>query len=179
MSPLSDEDAQLLRRAGESAEQHAARIATVLPNFPAAVSKQWIVDHEEVVESYGWLGFGGLRFSLETWSTEDILARVSSSNELFVEQWRERLVLNHGVRESRLGAYMIRNGTWPVPPLVLDNQNALQRPDGVVLPRWALIEGHHRLGFLRGLHEDEELQVSPTHDVYVVTATETLSSDLP
>ena len=49
---------------------------------------------------------------------------------------------------------MQENGTWPVPPIVLNYERDLYATNGRVLRApYNLLEGHHRLGYLKNLAE--------------------------
>jgi len=91
------------------------------------------------------------------------------SNEHDMGHWEKELREFPEVQQKRLGAFMINNGTWPSPPLVLDNAQGLRRPSGQSLSRYHLLEGHHRLAFLRGLAADQRWQAAPTHAIWLVT----------
>ncbi len=60
---------------------------------------------------------------MEMWSTARILGDVEHTNEAGVEIERKKLLQDQGkYRKSySLAAYMVSNGTWPLPPLVIDN----------------------------------------------------------
>ncbi|MBK5275826.1 MAG: hypothetical protein JJE30_12330 [Desulfuromonadales bacterium] len=112
----------------ESSEEYYQRVSPQLPNFPPEVVSQWLFHHfDSVMHRYSWLDFRSLVFSPQTWSTEDILAKVTAWNETAVENWKKALLTNQGFQSSRLGRYMISEGTWPVPPIIFNNTTDIKR----------------------------------------------------
>lgn len=94
---------------------------------------------------------------------------MQTSNEPAVSSWGEAIRTEVEFQESELGSYMLTNDTWPVPPLVLDNSCGLVHPCGEPLGRHHLLEGHHRLAYLRGLAEPPGLLKQELHSVWWVT----------
>ena len=120
---------------------------------------------------YGWLDYRSFEFRSEQWTTQQIVDTVRSGNEPAVESWKNGLLIT-GRRSHRslpLAQHMINHGTWPVPPLVFDNRDQLAEPDGNLLSRYRLLEGHHRLGYLRAMHESAEFSPSLEHKLWLAT----------
>ena len=171
MDPILEAN-KLLERisSGEPDEEYLARLRSHLPNFPDEVLTDWLLRHGRFALVYfGWLDYRQFRFTREEWQTSVILDLVISSNERDVDYWTQELREFPEVQQQCLGAFMINNGTWPSPPLVLDNTHGLRRPSGQPLSRYHLLEGHHRLAFLRGLAADQRWQPAPTHLMWLVT----------
>lgn len=154
----------------ESSEEYFERVFQQLPNFPPEVVSQWLFHHfDSVMHRYSWLDFHSLAFTLRTWSTGDILAKVTAWNETAVESWKKALLTNQSFQSSRLGRYMISEGTWPVPPIIFNNTTGIKMPDGSEIAEWELIEGHHRLAYLRALNISDEWDVSTEHTLWILT----------
>jgi GNAT superfamily N-acetyltransferase len=68
-----------------------------------------------------------------------------------------------------LAVYMMDNGTWNTPIVLLDNSSGKQRfPNGVSMKSpYHLLEGHRRLSFLVGLKKLHKAK--PKHKVWVVS----------
>ena len=76
-------------------------------------------------------------------------------------------------RSDWLGDWMIANGTWPVPIMIIENTIALARPDGLQLGSpFHLMEGHHRLGYLHAIEEASGWTAADTHHVLVIRVAE-------
>lgn len=149
-------DDPLVRGTYEEEDQYLSRVRPILPNFPEDVIIHWLYRHNpQVLREYSWTNFPSLRFRPEKWSTARILDEVEHTNEPGVEIERQKLLQNQrNYRKSYpLAAYMVSNGTWPVPPLVIDNDSGKAWPNGSQIARFQAIEGMHRLGFLRALNE--------------------------
>lgn len=171
MDPVLETN-RLLERvsSNESDEEYLVRLRSRLPHFPDEVLADWFVRHGSfALILFGWLDYRLFRFSREEWQTAKILDLVVSSNERDMDYWTRELREFPEVQQNSLGAFMINTGTWPSPPLVLDNTHGLRRPSGQSLSRYHLLEGHHRLAFLRGLATDHRWQVAPSHEVWLVT----------
>ncbi|MNH35931.1 hypothetical protein D3C79_966740 [compost metagenome] len=62
---------------------------------------------------------------------------------------------------------MLSRGTWSEPIIVLAPAADACYPDGRPLPQpYCLLEGHHRLGYLRSMAEDG-LALSDRHQLWV------------
>ncbi|MNP40712.1 hypothetical protein D3C76_1343690 [compost metagenome] len=84
-----------------------------------------------------------------------------------IERWGEMLRHNRYVRRSWLGEDMLSRGTWYEPIIVLAPAADACYPDGRPLPQpYCLLEGHHRLGYLRSMAEDG-LALSDRHQLWV------------
>ncbi|HEX4497546.1 MAG TPA: hypothetical protein VIE43_17865 [Thermoanaerobaculia bacterium] len=158
----------LERLCDESGEDYRARLPFLLPYFPIAVLEDWLCRHGNAVSLFGWLDYRQFRFSREEWQSVQVES-VMSSNEPTVEGWSQLFRESQCRRKNRLGAFMINEGTWPVPPIVLDNTNGICSPAGQQLSRYHLLEGHHRLAYLRGLIADPRWEVEPSHEIWLVT----------
>ena len=146
----------LIRGTYEEEYQYLSRVRPLLPNFPEDAIIHWLYRHNpQVIREYRWTNFSSLSFRLEKWSTDRILDEVEHTNEPGVEIERQKLLQDQGkYRKSYLlAAYMVSNGTWPIPPLVIDNDRGAAWPNGSPIARFQAIEGMHRLGFLRALNE--------------------------
>lgn len=154
----------------ETPEQYYRRIKAYLPNIPHEVVSQWLYDHYSCVKQrYSWLDLGSIRFTSERWKTEDILSKVTAWNEIAVENWKKALLTNQGFQSSRLGCYMISKGTWPVPPIIFNNTTDIRMPDGSEIAKWELIEGHHRLAYLRAIEIVDDWEVCAEHPLWILT----------
>lgn len=155
----------------ENAEEYFQRVNQQFPNFPPDVVTQWLFNHfDSVMQRYSWLNFPSLVFSRQTWKTEDILAKVTAWNERAVENWKKALLTDKGFQDSRLGRFMISEGTWPVPPIIFNNTKGIKMPDRSEIAEWELIEGHHRLAYLRALAVSREWERRAEHPVWILTA---------
>jgi hypothetical protein len=167
------ESYQYLRRnynESESFEDYFGRVGHLMPNVPPAVLRQLFYDHfESTVERLGWLDFGGFSFSEESWDTTRIITEVTAWNESAVQAWKQSFWSSPDWRVGPLVTYMYAQGTWPVPPVVVDNRMGLCSPRKGPLARWELIEGHHRLAYLRALFENPQWSVKKSHDLWIMT----------
>ena len=104
------------------------------------------------------------------WPTSRLLTDVSSyagANALEINT--QRLIASSDCQQSDLGHRMITNGTWPESIVVIRNDVELIRPDGLALAKpYHLMEGHHRLGYLKALVEHPEWEPAPEHGVWTV-----------
>lgn len=154
----------------ESDDEYIKRLRILLPNFPPQVISDWIVCHgSSAFKEHGWFDFRLFRFELSKRPTHFFLNDVLTSNEPAIQDWALAIKTNRQFQEYNLGSYMITNGTWPVPPLVLDNPTDLIDPRGDTLGRYHLLEGHHRLAYLKGLAMEPATANRREHSVWWVT----------
>lgn len=154
----------------EDFQAYYKRISVLLPNFPEECLKQTMFQHGiHSLRLWGWLDPYSLSFREVLWSTEDVASQISSFNEPAVEDWKSQLSESRELSKNKLGSYMITSGTWPVPPIVLDNVGAIAAPDGTSLTRYHLLEGYHRLAYLRALHENEHWTPKAEHRLWLAS----------
>ena len=152
--------------------QYVNRVSGLLPNFPRDVIIQWLYRHYEwFIDDYRWLDFARLKFDLQEWPTERVVAEITACDESWVEDRRSGLFSDP--HRSALERSMLRRGTWPRPVIVLDNAN-VPRAAAKVLGRYHLLEGHRRLGYLRALSDHGQAQ--PKHRVWLVSWVPTATS---
>lgn len=152
--------------------QYRRRAKSLLPNFPELAIEQWLYRHYDcAVNDYGWLNLPLLTFCQETWPTDRVLAEVNEwEGHGLIEKMTRLLRTDSEQQQHWLGVRMIGTGTWPVPIMIIRNSCGLKRPDGLRL--WSpyhLMEGHHRLGYLRALVEDDRWQPAERHEVLAVS----------
>jgi hypothetical protein len=152
----------------EPFEAYRKRMRTRLPNFPEDQLESWLYRHfEDAVRVWGWLGFDRLEFERQVWSAKAVLEQVQAFEPRLIHGWKRGLLEDRMFRRSWLGAWMIEQGTWPVAPLVLDNDGRASTPKGKALARFHLIEGHHRLAYLHALAECSEWEPRAEHDLWI------------
>lgn len=150
----------------EEFEQWHQRVREQIPHVPACVAEHWLCRHG-IHTPYDWLPLSRMRFERETWGLARVLSIGEGVEPLWSPNWSEDLDTDPNHYESELGQYMLANGTWPVPIIVLDNEAGLQSPDGEPLARWHLIEGHMRSAYMD--HLAKTGQAKETHQVWVTT----------
>jgi hypothetical protein len=136
-------------------------------NWPKDVVEQFLFDHgtnPDFLDQYGHLSLETLNWPLEelpatefarvTWTVDRLGARV--------EECESSPEGHIGLRLPDQRARWSEAGTWVVPPLLIDA--SLLRP-----PRSGLhiVEGHTRIGILRGLLAAGVADRGQTHSVYV------------
>lgn len=161
---------QLQRRDDEEAlekeafDAYLARVQPLLPTFPSEVIRDWVYRHCEALYDYAWLDFHRFNFRNEMWSTERVVAEVQTWNEATVKGW-ERLIYDGHPRA--LESFMLEKGTWPVPITVIEEPKSIPRRQARRLFRepYQLLEGHHRLAYLRALARDN--RTASTHRIWI------------
>ncbi|MCE9508260.1 MAG: hypothetical protein K8R48_08135 [Alphaproteobacteria bacterium] len=140
----------------------------ILPNWPAEVLKEWLYRHNTHMEEYSFLGFEKFQFQKETWDITQIPGRDAFKDEGFCDNFQS--VDKRAASNPRdwLAHYMMREGTWNSPIILLDNKSDIYRhPNGRKLKSpYHLLEGHRRLSFLNGLIRLEK--ALKTHPLWIV-----------
>jgi hypothetical protein len=151
----------------ESFAEYQNRVSPLLPRFPEEVLRDWLYKHgRNALYLDGCIDIHALTFRDESWSASDILEKVSTSQHETVSGWK-RAILGDLHRGGPLGSFMVKHGTWPVPPVVLDNDTDVHFRSGILFHRFHLLEGHHRLGYLQGLATDERVVMQATHRLWL------------
>lgn len=137
-----------------------ARVGSHYPHLPRNVARQWLYRHWGHSE-YRGLPSGRLRFELRH-CTSDWVAKVQIPRDepANVAARGAQLVTNGlgSPNRYRVASIMVRKGTWPAPPIVLDNRKPITAPHFNELPQgFVLIEGHRRLAIAHHLHRCEKL----------------------
>lgn len=153
----------------EDRAEYLSRIQPLLPNFPKEVIVQWFYDHNQQVEEYEWLDYPSLAFSQESWKTEQVpvkdFGNVDAARTYMYHFFAKGLRTS---RTLRLALYFEKFGTWPVPPVFLENQDGnLQFPHRLPCGTpYHLIEGHNRMALFLGYKQ--RIKLADSHAVYVV-----------
>jgi len=144
------------------------RAQRMLPHFPDEVLEQWVYRHwKGVLCNWGWLDFQRMSFTRESWNTEDIVSKIKTPHDDVVSKFAQRMN-NPIFQRSWLVQNMQENGSWPIAPIVLHYERDLYATNGRVLKApYNLLEGHHRLGYLKCLAEQGSY-VQEKHDIWLV-----------
>lgn len=153
----------------ESLPDYLQRVSPLLPGVPPNLLAQWIYRHWRGFESnWSFLDLSRMQVHPQWLSTSQLCEQVDTRHRDVVERWSDMLRSNRYVRRSWLAEYMMTHGTWPEPIIVLAPQEGETYPDGTLMPRpWALLEGHHRLAYLKCLAEDNH-PLQNRHPVWVL-----------
>lgn len=154
----------------ETFEAWWLRVRPLIPNWPSEVAEQWLHKHFRDAETeYGWLGWEHLRFRKATWETRDYLTRVRTPKLDMVDQWGVQILSEESRRKVPLQSLIWENGTWPTPPILMENPERISHPAGWPLGYPVhLVEGHLRTGYLRCLAEHHPDRLVPRHNVWLI-----------
>ncbi|MFM5265997.1 hypothetical protein ACET9V_07085 [Aeromonas caviae] len=152
LAPLNFRD----ERKTETLADYLDRVSPLVPSIPSNVLAQWIYRHWRGFESnWSFIDLASHQFECEHWPTAQIIEQIDSRHMEVIDRWGEMLRSNRYVRRSWLGDDMLRRGTWSEPVIVLATAPETCYPDGHPLPHpYCLLEGHHRLGYLRSMAAD-------------------------
>jgi hypothetical protein len=141
----------------ESFEFYKGRVSSLASNIPDCVLKNWIYRHYSCeVSDYSFLNFNKMQFTKEKWSKEDIYHLIKSYNDSWINNLGYQLYRRNNM--SWLQDYMLKNMTWPVPIVVLENKEAFYRNDRDMKlgAPFHLLEGHLRLNYFREIYRTEK-----------------------
>jgi hypothetical protein len=117
------------------------------------VLAQWIYRHWRGFESnWSFIDLASHQFECEHWPTAQIIEQIDSRHMEVIDRWGEMLRSNRYVRRSWLGddmLHLVRACHRPRhrPGNLLPGRSPLPHP-------YCLLEGHHRLGYLRSMAAD-------------------------
>ncbi|HQS15463.1 hypothetical protein [Reyranella sp.] len=153
------------------------RVAASFPTVPEAVARYWLHEHWRH-SPYSHLKSRDYRFSLAEWPAAD-LWKVHSrwcnfcpDNLECAEHGAYLTTLVEKPYAYRTAIYMLANGDFPTPIIVLDNRDghAIREKFWESVPRgWGLIEGHRR--FNLALHLQRTGHLKPAVKVWVMKRT--------
>ena len=162
--PLMDDKMNIV----EEDSAYAKRMqGTFLPGWLDEVLREWLYRHNNSIEKYAFLEFERFLFTPVVLRLDQIPGREAFDDETFCDNFcniEERAKDPH----DWLAQYMLREGTWNTPIILLDNCSGQHRfPDGKPLKNPIhLLEGHRRLSFLNGLKRIGK--VKSKHKVWIV-----------
>lgn len=66
--------------------------------------------------------------------------------------------------------YMITQGTWPIPPVIIDNKNSLCNKLGFsnAGKAYHLVEGTHRVSYLNRMFEKKLVNINSEHELIMI-----------
>lgn len=149
------------------------RVAPSFSRLPRNVARTWVHRHWGHSE-HGHIASARAHFELRRWPAAEVLQirMMGTPPERMSAMGRHLIAFN----SERPGGYalasiMLRRGTWPAPPIVLDHRKPISpTSDFAWIARpWGLIEGHRRLELANYLAEIGQL--SSHHLVWIVTIT--------
>ncbi len=155
----------------EPFDSYQERIKDLLPSWPDCPIEQWLYRHySDAISTYGWLGFDKFSFQLSQWPNEKLYQQISSHKIAMIDSLGSKIVNTSENRASWLQKYFTREGTWPVPIIILDNGQSIVSPyqERYGYP-YHLLEGHLRLGYFRNLFRQKVSFLKNRHSVWVVS----------
>ena len=162
--PIRDEHGWV----NEGPGAYAARMRmSLLPEWPEEVLIEWLHKHAGHVAKYAFLRFERFAFERQTWPLVRIPGAEAFSDPKFCEDFsnvEERAAQPY----DWLAKYMVGNGTWNTPVVLLDSEELPPTfAEGKRLRRPIhLLEGHRRLSFLNGLRATGK--VLQEHNIWLV-----------
>ncbi|MFR3215976.1 MAG: hypothetical protein ACLTWE_10390 [Dysgonomonas mossii] len=145
-----------------------------LSHIPKEVSSQWLYPFNDDINSlanYAWIDFYKAYFSLEEIDVDIFISQVHPNNEgrdLVTTRARCKDFSHFCCFDEDI-EYWKEQGTWRVPPVILDSSSFSN------IPEWAdinypyqLIEGHNRLGYLHANYNMKNRNLKNKHQVYIL-----------
>lgn len=140
-------------------------------NAPASVMSQFYLDHSDkssFLELYGDINLYTIKWKLIDIQIDELLSVVDAATyPEFVEEVANTISYNKernnmfiDVRDDVV-QYWEKYGTWKTPPIFLDG-TILKTPT----TKLHLVEGHTRLGNLKGIFKEGLLKLANFHKIY-------------
>ena len=152
----------------EGLEEYCNRIERLLPNIPRNVIGQWFYEHQDSYLRYEWLDYSSLRVNLKEFTVPE-LTLDCFRKEPYVDLFLENLYSGRAdERTIKIEAYVRKNLTWPVPPIVLFNKaGKIKFPDSVLCNKpYHILEGRHRFAVL--LFLNSYMKIATSHKAWVI-----------
>ena len=167
--PFRDENEEVT----EESHDYVKRMqAGPLPNWPDKPLIEWLHRHAQCIDRYAKLKYERFQFQRQHWLLDQIPGCEAFDKKYFYDNFRD-IKLRAENPKDWLAHFMLENGTWNTPIVLLDNENnryGLKIGETLKQP-YHLLEGHGRLSFLNGLRDLE--CAKPGHDVWLVNLTKT------
>ncbi len=160
-----------LTDADEFITEYCKRVDDII-HVPIAVADQWLYCHyynADTVDNYGWINYEQSIFELGMMGTEDIVnLNVIDAYQHYVLEKREADPFDSFSCISMDMQNWIQEGTWRVPPIVIDVQSFPELPaQADIKGPFQLVEGHTRLGYLLSLYRTGK-HLKHKHEVYIL-----------
>jgi len=159
----------------ESFEDYYARWPNELSHVPESVVKSWMWYHNEQVVEFcrDYYDIEHWSFQLENFDNDKIMEVQHFPDELEkLDDIGERFI-NGKLAGYDTADYMLENGTFPCPIIVVENGSRYQHhkslPCETMIEPYHLIEGNRRLAFVRALIRHNHPKLKGNHEVWVVT----------
>jgi hypothetical protein len=148
-----------------------------LRHIPKVIFEQWIYGlHYDynTLKNYAWINYENIEFNLCEWDFHD-LTKVSVIGD-FKDYFMIRSSYNDLKHFCCIGEdldFWKNQGTWRIPPIVLDVESlATKAPESSELkPAYQLVEGHSRLGYLYSMKRISDLnrgKIALKHKIYLM-----------
>jgi len=145
------------------------RLNDAYNHIPNEVFEQWIYplhDDEQTLQNYAWLDYARLTFKIIIWDYKQL-------DSLHLVPRFEHMKRDFDSEFAALppseGPYWRVNGTWRVPPIVVQ-VDTLTRPypeTAYLRPPYQLVEGHSRLHNLLICHH-QNFYLAAGHKIYLM-----------
>ncbi len=154
----------------EPFDSYKLRVKPLLPNWPDDPLEHWLYRHYSyMIGPYGWLGFDTLHFSHGIWSSMRVYNEVGSDGLNSIDGMGIQVYSNADSERTWLQNYMLREGTWPTPIIVLRNTTGMVSPRGEIYGTpFHLLEGHLRLGYFRNIFRRDRQSLKDLHEIWTV-----------
>ena len=128
-------------------------------------------DHYNQINDYSWLNYKSLYFEKKLWEIGQIPVS-DFGNVSCVETYKYHYFKGKSSiceRFKKIGDYFLKYGTWPVPPIFLENfDGTLVFDSGFPCGKpYHLVEGHNRMAQFLGYKEIGGI-LGITHYVYIM-----------
>jgi hypothetical protein len=144
-----------------------------LKHIPVEVLLHWIYDQYDfqvTIKNYAWLDFYEMEFEKVSWPTKNFVG--IEILKFYREYVRDKSAIEK-IEDFPYDEYWIKNGTWIIPPIVLDVstlKNNVPHSSKIMGP-FQYVDGHTRLGYLRALiniSKTEETNLADSHWIFLM-----------
>ncbi|MFG1359962.1 hypothetical protein [Xanthobacter pseudotagetidis] len=152
-----------------------ARVATAFPNVPEEVAREWLHRHWRH-SPFAFLKSAEHRFELIDWDSADLRSirwnfnNFADEHEPAISHGRFLIREHHRSWPTYLSEYLIANGDFPSPPIIVDNRDLQMVDDiapGFYPAAHLLVEGHRRYAMASYLASIGEMR--PTLKFWLMT----------
>jgi hypothetical protein len=128
-------------------EQYSVRLAITKEPAERYFFEHVIFEHyDDFIRRFPWFQFEDFNFGFENWTAEKIHGEVRYDTGEDIDFWYHHLESD---KRFCLSAQMENTHTWPMPPAVFVFSNSFSLKDKANLTSVHLVEGTHRVSYLK------------------------------
>jgi len=154
----------------ESEEDYYFRVKKYLINWPKELIIEWLYRHNQQIDEWSDIIKNCKIIKEVSWSNYKIFTQIDVKDKLsIIDCPNTEILTNDTATKTYLSEFMLKNGTWPTPIIILENKPTLKNLINKDLGTpFHLVEGHSRLGYFRHIYKIFPEKLKLQHKVFII-----------